>query len=120
MCITGCDSPHEEENDSTFLDFNTNREVCQLLMTVVGETGENEGAVDVVQRLIEDSRARTKEIIEDKNVTKVSIFCYNEPEGVDGSTMVITIPKDEAQFNHWREHVESFRLKVIDEQEKAE
>ena len=45
-----------EESDSTLLNEETNREVCRLLMTVVGETGENEGAVDVVKRLLRQSR----------------------------------------------------------------
>lgn len=44
------------ENDSTMMNDETNREVTRLLMAVVGERGDNEGAVDVVKRLIKESR----------------------------------------------------------------
>lgn len=43
-------------SDSTLMNDQTNREVSELLMTVVGERGDNEGAVDVVKRLIKESR----------------------------------------------------------------
>jgi len=39
-----------------FMTVSTNREICRLLATVVGERGESEGAVDVVKRLIAESR----------------------------------------------------------------
>lgn len=38
------------------LNEETNKKVCELLMTVAGERGDNEGAVEVVKRLIKESR----------------------------------------------------------------
>ena len=50
-----------KETNLVMLNDETNQEVVRLLMTVVGETGVNEGVVDVVKRLIADSRMRTLE-----------------------------------------------------------
>lgn len=60
----------EQEHDDTLLEEEMNREVCRLLMTVVGETNENEGAVKVVKRLIAQSRDTVDKIRMDQGKGK--------------------------------------------------